>query len=64
MYSNSSNQVSSLGRVLCITWIAFSTFAIGYTLSRVLLGQSVSDTDTAEIVIPHQATLWDAGLSQ
>lgn len=66
MQVNNSTQVSSLGRALCVTWIALSTFAVGYTASRAILGQSGIDSESAEaeFVIPHQAVLWDAGLSQ
>ncbi len=64
MQSNTSNQASSLSRALCVTWIALSTFAVGYTASRALLSQGVNGGETvnAEVIIPHQATLWDAGL--
>lgn len=63
MHIQTSNQnVSALDRVLGISLAAFSMFVVGYTATRVYLSQSsnqnVVANDNAEIVIPHQATLW------
>ncbi len=66
MQLSNSTKVSSFGRVLGISLVTFYTFFLGYTISRALLSQSNptnNESTSFESVIPHQATLWDAGLS-
>ena len=64
MQLNNSTQVSSLSRVLSISLVTFYMFVFGYTISRVFLsqGSNTSSSEAADFVVPHQATLWDAGL--
>lgn len=55
----SNEYVSSADRALGFTLAAFSMFVVGYTVTRAFLSQpKASSVNNAEIVIPHQATLW------
>ena len=58
MYSQNSNQVSSLDRALGISLAMFSMFVVGYTASRVFLSQGTNQTVVESTVIPHQAAMW------
>ena len=63
MHIQTSNQnVSTLDKALGISLAAFSMFVVGYTATRVYLSQAenqnITSNNDAEIVIPHQATLW------
>lgn len=57
----SSENTSSLDRAIGFSLAAFSMFVVGYTATRVYLGQPQSQNVTPtspDFVIPHQATLW------
>lgn len=55
----SNENVSSIDTALGFTLAAFSMFVVGYTITRAFLSQPKAPaTNNAEIVIPHQATLW------
>ena len=57
----SNENTSSIDRALGFTLAAFSMFVVGYTATRTFLSQPQSQNATpanADIVIPHQATLW------
>ena len=55
----SNEHVSSADRALGFTLAAFSMFVVGYTITRAFLTQPQAPAaNNAEIVIPHQATLW------
>ena len=59
----SDQNVSSLDKALGISLAAFSMFVVGYTVTRAYLSQPPSqdaNAANAEIVIPHEATLWSA----
>ena len=59
--STSNENVSSVDRALGFTLAAFSMFVVGYTATRAFLSQPQSQDVTpvnADMVIPHQATLW------
>ena len=61
MQSNYSNQVSASDKVIAVSLATFSMFVVGYTATRVFLGQMNTDTNIniAEVnVVPHQASLW------
>ena len=64
MKLQTSNQnTSTLDRAVGISLAAFSMFVVGYTVTRAYLAQPQSQnsgTANAEIVIPHEATLWNA----
>lgn len=57
----SSENVSSLDRVIGFSLAAFSMFVVGYTATRTYLsqpqGQNVT-SDSSNLVIPHQASMW------
>ena len=58
-HNSTSNNLSALDRVLAAFLAAFSLFVVGYTVTRVYLGQPSSQSPQAESnVIPHQASLW------
>ncbi len=61
MHLNNSDQSSSVNSALGIVFAAFFTFVIGYSASRVFLGNKVNTSTTNENlnVVPHQSTLWD-----
>ena len=57
----SNENISSVDRALGFTLAAFSMFVVGYTATRAFLSQPQSQTTipaNADIVVPHQATLW------
>ena len=57
----SNENTSSVDRALGFTLAAFSMFVVGYTATRAFLSQPQSQNVTptnADMVIPHQATLW------
>ncbi len=57
----SNENISSVDRALGFTLAAFSMFVVGYTATRAFLSQPQSQNVTpanADIVIPHEATLW------
>ena len=55
----SNDNISSVDRTLGFGLAAFSMFVVGYTATRAFLSQpQAATTPNAEIVIPHQATLW------
>ncbi len=63
MSYNQLNRASTADRAIASIFIAGVTFVLGYTVVRTALGPaqqgtSVSATTDAEIVIPHEATLW------
>ena len=58
MYSNRSEQASSLDRALGVCLAMFSMFVVGYTATRVFLSQDTSPTSVESTVIPHQASMW------
>ncbi|MEM7773571.1 MAG: hypothetical protein AAGA75_25305 [Cyanobacteria bacterium P01_E01_bin.6] len=52
-------QTSSGERALAVCLVAFTTFMVGYTASRVSLSQtSQQEVVPDSIVIPHQAEMW------
>lgn len=57
----SNENLSGVDKALGLSLAAFSMFVVGYTATRAFLSQPQSQTTTpanADIVIPHQATLW------
>ena len=59
MQSKISSQESKLDQIAAILLAAFSMFIVGYSATRVFLGQSSFGNDPSNInVIPHQSTLW------
>ena len=59
MEFQTSTQTSTLDRILAASLAAISMFVLGYTVTRVYLGQTSAQNPQAEsTVIPHQASLW------
>jgi len=58
----SRESISNWDRAIGISLAAFSMFVVGYTATRVYLGQGSTQnavsTET-DFVIPHEATLWN-----
>ncbi|MCC0175514.1 hypothetical protein I4641_00775 [Waterburya agarophytonicola K14] len=55
----STENVSSVDKALGFTLAAFSMFVFGYTATRAFLSQPQTVIPAnADIVIPHEATLW------
>ncbi len=63
MRYNQLNHASTADRAVAGIFVAGVTFVLGYTIVRTALGPvqqstSVDTTTDAEIVVPHEATLW------
>lgn len=57
----SREHSSSIDRAIGFSLAAFSMFVVGYTATRVYLGQSQGQSvapTNSNLVIPHEATLW------
>lgn len=58
----SNENLSSSYALLAIPLVALVTFVVGYTASRATLSQTAKQQVVSEdydLVIPHQATLWN-----
>ena len=59
MQSKISSQESKSDQIIAILLASFSMFVVGYSATRVFLGQpSLGNTSSNINVIPHQSTLW------
>lgn len=59
MQSNYSNRESKSDQIIGILLATLSMFVVGYTATRVFLGQSSATNASSQVnVIPHQASLW------
>ncbi len=57
----STENLAGLFALVAIPVVALTTFVVGYTASRAHLGQAQNQntvTESSNIVIPHEATLW------
>lgn len=59
MQFNHSDNTSALDRVMVSFIVAFSTFILSYSVTRVYLTQpSEPNVEAESNIIPHEASLW------